>query len=152
MASLNKIQLIGNLGRDPEMRYTPQGTPITTFTIAVNRYWSDRDKNRQEETIWFRIEAWGRLADICNQYLSKGQSIYVEGRIKPLRMYTDREGKERCSLEVVANEMQMLGGGGSRGGGDIPPAYDETSDSSSSSGHSGRNQAQNIDSEDDIPF
>ena len=107
MAGLNKIQIIGNLGRDPEMRYTPQGNNVTSFSVAVTRRWDDK-----EETTWFNVSAWGRLAEICNQYLTKGKQVYIEGRIHPQQTYTDRDGITRASLKITANEVVMLGKGG----------------------------------------
>jgi single-strand DNA-binding protein len=104
---LNKIMIIGNLGRDPEMRYTPSGKPVANFTVAVSRIGRDAQGERTEETEWFRVTAWDRLAETCNEYLKKGMKVYVEGRLQT-RKYTDREGQERTSVEIVANEMMML--------------------------------------------
>lgn len=100
---MNKIMLIGNLGRDPEGKYTNEGTPVTTFTLAVSR----KGKEGKEETEWFTIIAWRKLAEVCNQYLTKGKKVYIEGRLTQ-RKYTDREGRERVAVEVIANEMEML--------------------------------------------
>lgn len=100
---MNKIMLIGNLGRDPEGKYTPNGTPVTKFSLAVTR----KGKEEKEETEWFSIVAWNRLAEICNQYLTKGKKVYIEGRLTQ-RKYTDREGIQRVAVEVIANEMEML--------------------------------------------
>jgi single-strand DNA-binding protein len=105
---LNKVMLIGHLGRDPEMRYTPAGRPVTSFSIAVSRTWNSPEGERREETEWFNIVAWGNLAEICKQYLSKGQQVYVEGRLQS-RRWEDQEGKKHASTEVVANEMIILG-------------------------------------------
>jgi single-strand DNA-binding protein len=105
---LNKVMVIGHLGRDPEMRYTPSGRPVTTFTIAVSRSWNTADGERRTETEWFNIVAWGNLAEICKQYLYKGQQIYIEGRLQT-RRWEDKEGQKHTSVEVVANEMMMLG-------------------------------------------
>src|SRR6516225_6492290 len=105
---LNKIMLIGNLGKDPDMSYTPQGTPITKFSLAVNRRSKDRDTGeRREETTWFNIVAWNQLAETINTYLHKGSKVYIEGRMTS-RKYTDKDGVERTAWEVTANEMQML--------------------------------------------
>jgi len=105
---LNKVQIIGHLGRDPEMRYTPSGRPVTTFTVAVSRSWNTVDGERHNETEWFNIVAWGNLAEICKQYLNKGQQVYIEGRLQP-RRWDDKDGMKHTSVEVVANEMMMLG-------------------------------------------
>jgi single-strand DNA-binding protein len=105
---LNKVMIIGRLGRDPEMRYTPSGRPVTTFTIATSRSWNTSEGEKRTETEWFNIVAWGSLAEICKQYLNKGQQIYVEGRLQT-RQWEDSEGVKHSSTEIVANEMIMLG-------------------------------------------
>jgi len=105
---LNKVMLIGHLGRDPEMRYTPSGKPVTTFSVATSRSWSTADGERKTETEWFNIVAWGNLAEICKQYLTKGQQVYIEGRPQT-RRWEDAEGVKHSSVEVVAAEMMMLG-------------------------------------------
>ena len=105
---LNKVMVIGHLGKDPEMRYTPSGRPVTTFTLAVSRTWNSADGERHAETEWFNVVAWGNLAEICKQYLSKGQQAYVEGRLQT-RRWDDKEGQKHTSVEIVANEMMMLG-------------------------------------------
>jgi len=105
---LNKVMIIGHLGRDPEMRYTPSGRPVTTFTVATSRSWNTVDGERHSETEWFNVVAWGNLAEICKQYLTKGQQVYVEGRLQT-RRWDDKEGNKHSSVEVVANEMMMLG-------------------------------------------
>ena len=127
---LNKVQIIGHLGRDPEMRYTPSGRPVTTFTVAVSRSWNTVDGERHNETEWFNIVAWGNLAEICKQYLNKGQQVYIEGRLQT-RRWDDKEGGKHTSVEVVANEMMMLSDRGERRdqnnvnagqqGADVPP-------------------------------
>jgi single-strand DNA-binding protein len=104
---LNKVMIIGNLGKDPEMKYTPQGTPITTFSVAVSRTRKGSDGQQIDETEWFRVVAWDKLAETCNEYLRKGSKVYVEGRLQT-RKYTGQDGQERQITEVVANEMQML--------------------------------------------
>ena len=105
---LNKVMLIGHLGRDPEMRYTPSGRPVTTFTVATSRSWNTTDGERRTETEWFNIVAWGNLAEICKQYLIKGQQVYIEGRLQT-RRWEDSEGGKHTSVEVVASEMMILG-------------------------------------------
>ncbi len=105
---LNKVMIIGHLGRDPEMRYTPSGRPVTTFTVATSRSWNSANGERHSETEWFNVVAWGNLAEICKQYLTKGQQVYIEGRLQT-RKWDDKEGVKHTSVEIVANEMMMLG-------------------------------------------
>jgi single-strand DNA-binding protein len=105
---LNKVMIIGFLGKDPEMRYTPSGRPVTTFNVATSRSWNTSDGERRTETEWFNIVAWGSLAEICNQYLTKGRQVYIDGRLQS-RNWEDNEGKRHTSVEIVANEMIMLG-------------------------------------------
>ncbi|MEJ2556316.1 MAG: single-stranded DNA-binding protein [Anaerolineae bacterium] len=105
---LNKVMIIGNLGRDPEMRYTPSGKPVTSFSLACSRSWVSSDGERREETEWFNVVAWGNLAEICNQHLSKWQQVYVEGRLQT-RSWEDNNGQRHFRTEVVANEMIILG-------------------------------------------
>ena len=105
---LNKVMLIGRLGRDPEMRYTPSGRPVTTFSIATSRTWNTSDGERRSETEWFNIVAWSNLAEICKQFLTKGQQVYIEGRLQT-RHWEDSDGNRHSATEVVANEMIILG-------------------------------------------
>lgn len=105
---LNKVLLIGRLGQDPEMRYTPSGKPLTKFQIAVNRSWTSSDNEKKTETEWFTIVSWGKLAEICNQYLNKGQQVYIDGRLHT-RHWVDDGGANHSAVEVVAQEMIMLG-------------------------------------------
>lgn len=104
---LNKILLIGNVERAPEMRYTPSGRPVTSFSIAVKRTWSSGDGERREETEWFNIVAWGALAELCNAKLHQGKQTYIEGRVQT-RSWQDGEGKQHFRTEVVANEVIIL--------------------------------------------
>lgn len=104
---LNKVMLIGRLGQEPEMRYTPSGRPLTKFQLATNRSWKSADGEKKTETEWFNVVAWGKLAEICNQYLSKGQQVYIEGRLHT-RQWQDEEGGNHSSVEVIAKEMLML--------------------------------------------
>ena len=106
---LNKVMIIGNLGKEPEMRYTPSGRPVTTFTVAVSRSWNTADGERHNETEWFNVVAWGKLAEICKQYLNKGQQVYVEGRLQT-RSWDDPDGQRHSRTEMVANEMMILDG------------------------------------------
>jgi single-strand DNA-binding protein len=105
---LNKVMLIGHLGRDPEMRYTPSGRPVTTFTLATARSWNSTDGERHSEPEWFNIVTWGNLAEICKQYLVKGQQVFVEGRLQT-RRWEDSENVKHTSVEIVASEMMILG-------------------------------------------
>ena len=105
---LNKVMIIGNLGRDPEMRYTPSGKPVTTFSVATSRAWNTADGEKRTETEWFNVVAWSNLAEICKQYLIKGQQVYIEGRLQT-RHWDDQEGNKHTSVEIVANEMIILG-------------------------------------------
>jgi single-strand DNA-binding protein len=105
-----KIIIVGHLGRDPEMRYTQDGTPVTSFRVATNRRWTDREGGQREETTWFRVSAWGRQAEICNQYLSKGRQVLVEGTVSA-SAWKGREGEPMASLELRAERVQFLGGG-----------------------------------------
>ena len=106
---LNKVMVIGNVGRDPEMRYTPSGKPVTSFSVATGRSWTNSDGERREETEWFNVVAWGNLAEICKQHIRKGQQVYVEGRLHT-RSWEDQERRKRFRTELVANEMILLGG------------------------------------------
>jgi single-strand DNA-binding protein len=126
---LNKVMIIGHLGRDPEMRYTPSGRPVTTFTVATSRTWNTSDGERHNETEWFNIVTWGNLAEICKQYLTKSQQVYIEGRLQT-RRWEDNDGVKHTSIEIVANEMMMLGekrdaGTGNQTGESVPLDNDE---------------------------
>ena len=148
---MNKIIVIGNLGSDPEMRYTPSGQSVTSFNIASNRRYRTADGEQREETEWFRCSAFGRLADVCNQYLTRGQQVYVEGRLRG-RSYTDRDGQPRYSLDITLTEMQMLGRrgdnelGGDRGG------YGDRDNYSSGGRGMSDYGAPPYDETDDLPF
>ncbi len=104
---LNKIMLIGNLGRDPELQVTSEGTPVTKFSLAVSRSYKSRNGETKEETEWFNIVAWNKLAEICERYLHKGSKAYIEGRLTQ-RKYTDKNGVERTAVDVIASDMQIL--------------------------------------------
>ena len=118
-----KVIVVGNLGRDPEMRYTPDGTPVTNFSVATSRRWTNSDGSQGEETVWFRVTAWRRMAEVCNQYLQKGRQVLIEGQLKPdpatggPRVWTGNDGVTRASFELTALTVKFLGG---RGG--APPA------------------------------
>jgi single-strand DNA-binding protein len=106
MPGLNRVQLIGNLGKDPEVRFTPSGAKVCTFSMAVNRSWKGRDGGVKEATSWFNIEVWGKLGEICQQYLRKGSLVYIEGRLQTDRY--EHEGETRYFTKVIARAMQML--------------------------------------------
>lgn len=120
--SVNKVILVGNLGKDPELRYTPSGTAVATFSLATTERYKDRDGQKQEKTEWHNIVAWRQLAEICGKFLHKGKQVYIEGKIQT-RSYDDRDGNKRYITEIVVDQMQMLGtkddgqqGGGGYGG------------------------------------
>jgi single-strand DNA-binding protein len=112
-----EITIIGNLGQDPELRYTPQGDPVTSFSLATNRKWTNASGQPGEETTWFRVSVWGKQAEACNQYLAKGRQVFVKGRLTPdkgtggPRLWTDQHGQARASFEIRAMTVQFLGGG-----------------------------------------
>ena len=116
MASVNKVILIGNLGRDPETRYLPDGGAVTNISVATTDNWKDKSGEKQERTEWHRVAFFGRLAEIAGEYLKKGSPVYIEGRLQT-RKWQDKDGQDRYTTEIVANEMKMLG---SRGGGSEP--------------------------------
>jgi single-strand DNA-binding protein len=130
MASVNKVILIGNLGRDPETRYMPNGEAVTNVTLATTENWKDKSSGeRQEKTEWHRVTFYRRLAEIAGEYLKKGSQVYVEGRLET-RKWTDKEGKDRYTTEIIATEMKMLGsragaGGGGAGTGGVPDRGDD---------------------------
>jgi single-strand DNA-binding protein len=139
---INKAIIVGNLGGDPEVRTTGNGTSIATFTVATSESWTDKQSGeKQERTEWHRIKAFGRLAEICGEYLKKGRQVYIEGQIRTDK-YTDKQGVEKYSTDIIANEMQMLGGneGGSR------PSQDRSAQRQESSAPAGGFE------DDDLPF
>lgn len=113
---LNKVMAIGNLGKDPEVRYTPGGQAVGNFSIAVNESWTDKAGQKQERTEWLRIVAWGKLAELCAEYLAKGRQVYVEGRLQT-RDWKDKDGAAKQTTEVVASSIVFLGGGAGKGNG-----------------------------------
>jgi single-strand DNA-binding protein len=148
MASFNKIVIVGYLGKDPEIRYTPQGTAVCNFTIATTEKRKDRAGEGQDITTWFRVSVWGRQAEVANQYLSKGKQVYLEGRLRQ-EEYTDRDGNKRTSLEVSATDIQFLGARGEEGG----QSFSQGAPSQSAPRRSGGG-GEDIDgpSDSDIPF
>lgn len=117
---MNKIIVIGNLGRDPEMRYTASGQAVTSFSVASTRRYTTSSGERREETEWFNVSAWGKLAELCNQWLTKGRQVYVEGRLRS-RSFEGRDGQTRFSNDINLTDVQFLG---RAGGADEMPAYD----------------------------
>ena len=142
MAGLNKIMVIGNLGADPEMRYTPNGNPVTSFSIATNRTWTSGDGERKEETEWFRVVAWNQLAERVNQFLSKGKRAYVEGRLKSSQ-FEGQDGQIRHTNEITENQILFL-----------DQRTDNTSDIADSEATSAPQEPQNNQEpqEEDMPF
>ena len=125
MASVNKVIIVGNLGRDPEVRYTPNGSAVCNLGLATTRNWKNKDSGeRQEETEWHRVVLFDRLAEIAGEYLKKGRSVYIEGRLRT-RKWTDKDGVEKYTTEIYAEQMQLLGGREGGGGGDERGGYEE---------------------------
>jgi single-strand DNA-binding protein len=171
MASVNKVILLGNLGRDPETRYTTGGDAVTNLRIATSEQWKDKSGEKQERTEWHTVVLFGRQAEIAGEYLKKGRSVYIEGRLQT-RKYTDKEGVEKYSTEIVADRMQLLGsardtgggsggdvefgggdaGGGRRSGGGSGSGAGGGSSGGSGAPRGGGGKKTTDDFEDDIPF
>jgi len=159
--SVNKVILVGRLGRDPETRYTGGGQAVANFSVATDESYKDKNGERQKRTEWHRITAWGKLAEICQQYLKKGTMVYIEGRIQS-REWQDKEGQKRTSFDIVANTMKMLssradgaaaGGGASRsGGGDDFESHAAPAEDSYGGGGGGHAPSGPEISDEDIPF
>ena len=147
--SFNKITLVGNLGADPELRYTPQGTPVSSFNLATNERRKDRATGENNDiTTWFRVTLWGRQAEVAAQYLTRGKPVYIEGRLR-VEEYTDRDGKPRHSLEVNGTDMQFIGGNA----GDRAPAARAAAAGAGAATAQGETAPEPNDlSDDDIPF
>jgi single-strand DNA-binding protein len=154
MASLNKVMLIGNLGKDPELRYTASGTPVASFSLATSDRIKGKNGEWEEKTEWHNITLWSRLAEIAGEYLSKGKTVYIEGRLQT-RKWQDKDGKDRYTTEIVGEKMQMLsgrgegGGQGNQGGGQRP--------SGGNRGYQDQNQGSSYEEpvfnpDDEIPF
>ena len=160
-SGVNKVILIGNLGKDPEVRYTPGGQAVANFNIATNENWTDKTGTKQERTEWHKIVVWGKVAELCGEYLSKGRQVYIEGRLQT-REWTNKEGAKQYTTEIVANQVVFLSGG-DRGGasrgrsgsapsedfGPPPPGFEE---GSSNSGGGGAAKGGGTGGDDDIPF
>ena len=147
MGSVNKAILVGNLGRDAEMRFTSGGTPVATVSLATTERYTDRDGQKKEDTQWHRVVIWGKTAESIHEYLTKGKQIYVEGRIQT-REWTDKEGKQARTTEIRADRVVLLGGGG--GGGGPRPSRDRHADTGDLGGH--ETAPVDAPNDDDIPF
>ena len=149
MASVNKVILVGNLGRDPEVRYMPDGGAITNISVATTESWKDKAGEKQEKTEWHRVAFFGKLAEIAGEYLKKGSQIYLEGRLQT-RKWQDKDGQDKYTTEIVADRMQMLGSrsGGSGAGGEMPSGSSGGGAPQKPSGAGGKFD----DFPDDIPF
>ena len=158
MASVNKVILIGNLGKDPETRYLPSGEAVTSFSIATSETWKDKTSGEKKEaTEWHRISAFGKLAEICGEYLRKGSPVYIEGSLRT-RKWQDKEGQDRYTTEIRADQMRMLGsrgeggGGGGGGGGGMREPAAAPSGGSASKAPAKKSGGSFDDMDDDIPF
>jgi single-strand DNA-binding protein len=148
MASLNKVMLIGNLGKDPEVRYTTSGTAVASFSLATSEKFKNKTGEWEERTEWHTITLWGRLAEIAGEYLAKGKTVYIEGRLQT-RKWQDRDGRDRYTTEVVADKMQMLGGRGESGGRQVSG---KTAEESAGFGGASGYEEPSFNPDDDIPF
>jgi single-strand DNA-binding protein len=140
--SVNKAIILGRLGQDPELRYTPSGRPVANFNVATDAVWKDRDGQQQKHTEWHRIVVWGPQAETCNRYLNKGREVFIEGEIRT-RSYDDKEGIKRYVTEIIARDVRFVGGQGGRGGSrgdDVPAPTDDGGFGDPSPG------------DDDVPF
>lgn len=148
--SLNKVMIIGRLGSNPELRYTPSGMAVANFSLATNEYWSDKSGERQERTEWHRVVVWGKQAETANQYLSKGRQAYIEGRLQT-RQWEDKDGNKKYTTEVVASNIQFLGGGSANSG--MDDSAGSSAGASGAGGGYGQPEMQEPSfSEEDIPF
>ncbi|HZZ93562.1 MAG TPA: single-stranded DNA-binding protein [Usitatibacter sp.] len=154
MASVNKVILVGNLGRDPETRYMPDGGAVTNVSIATTEAWKDKNGDKQEKTEWHRVAFFGKLAEIAGEYLKKGSQVYVEGRLQT-RKWQDKDGADKYTTEIVADRMQMLGsrqGGGGRDTGEGENAAARAPAGAGASKPTAKSGGKFDDFEDDIPF
>jgi single-strand DNA-binding protein len=147
MGSVNKVILVGNLGRDAEVRYTPSGAAVAKFSIATTEVWNDKAGQRQERTEWHNVDLWGKQAESLSEYLTKGKQVYVEGRIQTDE-YTDKDGVKRKSTKVRCDRVVLLGGGGGRGGG----SYSRSTEEHAPVGHAATAAEPEPITDDDIPF
>ncbi len=147
--SVNKVILVGHLGKNPEVRYTPSGAAVANFSIATNESWTDKSGQKQERTEWHRIVVWGKLAELCNQYLSKGRQAYIEGRLQT-RQWQDKDCQTKYTTEVQAQTVQFLGGGASASASAQHPAGASMTDANGFGAPAP--QQETSFTEDDIPF
>ena len=155
MSGVNKVIIIGNLGRDPELRHTPQGHPVATFSVATSENWNDKNGQKQERTEWHRIVVWGKLAELCGKYLSKGRKAYIEGRLQTRAW--DKDGQKHYTTEIVANTVQFLDSGAGASRGPTSPeagtsGIDDPFGAPPDFGSSGPTPSTGSASTDDIPF
>ncbi len=148
---VNKVILIGNLGADPDMRYTPSGQGVCELRIATSESWNDKNGQRQERTEWHRVVVWGKRAEVCSKYLAKGRQVYIEGRIQT-RSYDDKEGQKRYITEVIAQEVVFIGGGGGRGEGKRDDGSPPPNDADFAGFGGGGGGGGGGGPDDDIPF
>ena len=145
MGSVNKVILVGNLGRDPELKYTPNGTAVANFTVATNEVWKDKDGQKQEHTEWHKIVVFGKMAETAGQFLAKGRQVYIEGSIRS-RTYKDKEGADKSVFEIKADSLVLLGKGG-EGGGQRPSPHEMPQRSQPPAG-----EPNDFSGDDEIPF
>ncbi|HEX7326948.1 MAG TPA: single-stranded DNA-binding protein [Casimicrobiaceae bacterium] len=160
MASVNKVILLGNLGRDPETRYTTDGSAVANLNIATSETWKDKNGEKQERTEWHRVVLFGRTAEIAGEYLKKGRSVYIEGRLQT-RKYTDKDGVEKYTTEIVGDRMQLIGGPRESSGGDVEFSSGQaassrrepaTAGAAAAAGKGAAPRKNTEDFDDDIPF
>ncbi|MBT9165796.1 MAG: Single-stranded DNA-binding protein [Chloroflexi bacterium] len=151
---LNKVQIIGHLGQDPETRYSQSGTAMTRISVATSESWKDKDGNPQERTEWHRVKFFGKLAEIAGEYLKKGSQVYIEGSLRTEK-YTDKAGVEKYTTDIVADEMKMLGvkaGGGQEGGGTAPSTGRKPDVAGPNARKSPPAASSSVEEDDEIPF
>src|SRR5712672_881457 len=150
MGSVNKVILVGNLGRDAELRYTPGGAAVATLNMATTENWTDKSGQKQEKTEWHRVVFWGKVAESLTEYLTKGKQVYVEGRLET-RQWNDKDGNKRYTTEIKGDKIVLLGGGGGRGAG-VSRGGGEESMGGSQPSHGGGDIPETPLTDDDIPF
>ena len=151
MGSVNKVILVGNLGRDAELRYTPGGAAVATLNMATTENWTDKSGQKQEKTEWHRVVFWGKVAESLTEYLTKGKQIYIEGRLET-RQWNDKDGNKRYTTEIKGDKIVLLGGGGGRGGGGMSRGGGEESMGGGQPSHGGSDAPDTPLTDDDIPF
>jgi single-strand DNA-binding protein len=151
MGSVNKVILVGNLGRDAELRYTPGGAAVATLNMATTENWTDKSGQKQEKTEWHRVVFWGKVAESLTEYLTKGKQIYIEGRLET-RQWNDKDGNKRYTTEIKGDKIVLLGGGGGRSGGGMSRGGGEESMGGGQPSHGGADIPDTPLTDDDIPF